>query len=136
VNVSKRGGENMAKTADNLEMNFKGETSEVGLYLAMSKQAEIEGHPDIAMYLRQVAMDEAWHAAWVAKIQGKIGDTKANLEKMIKGETGACAGKADAAKLAKDEGNDEAAKFFDTASKDEDRHRAGLEGFLKKMNSH
>ncbi|RMF93454.1 MAG: rubrerythrin family protein [Candidatus Schekmanbacteria bacterium] len=123
----------MSKTDENLEKNFKGETSEVGLYLAMSKQAEIEGYPDIAMYLRQVAMDEAWHAAWVAKIQGKIGTTKENLEKMLSGESGATVGKAEAAKIAREEGNEEAARFFEIASRDEDRHRAGLEGFLKKL---
>lgn len=123
----------MSKTDENLEKNFKGETSEVGLYLAMSKQAEIEGHPDIAMYLRQVAMDEAWHAAWVVKIQGKIGNTKENLQKMVGGETGAIAGKSEAAKIAREEGNEEAARFFEIASRDEDRHRAGLEGFLKKL---
>jgi rubrerythrin len=123
----------MSKTTENLEMNFKGETGDVGLYLAMSKQAEIEGHPDIAMYFRQVAMDEAWHAAWVAKIQNKIGDTRANLERMIKGEAGAGASKSKAAKTARDEGNEEAARFFDSASNDENRHCASLKYFLHKM---
>ena len=56
---------------------------------------------------------------------------KANLEKNDRRARQAPAlARQMPAKLAKDEGNDEAAKFFDAASKDEDRHRAGLEGFL------
>lgn len=125
----------MSKTSENLEMNFRGETGEVGLYLAMSKQAEVEGYPEIAMYFRQVAMDEAWHAAWVAKIQNKIGDTRSNLERMIKGEAGACAAKSEAARAAKNENNDEAARFFEIASSDEGRHCAALKSFLHKMTS-
>ena len=70
-----------------LKAHFKGETTEVGLYLAMSKQAEREGHHTAAMYFRQLAMDEAWHASEIAEILGMIGDTKANLEMMLKGET-------------------------------------------------
>jgi rubrerythrin len=58
-------------TKDELEANFKGETSEVALYLAMSKQAEREGHHTAAMYFRQVAMDEAWHGAEVAELLGR-----------------------------------------------------------------
>ena len=52
---------------------------------------------------------------------------------MHKGETMATAEKADAATIAREEGNLEAATFFDAASRDENRHRSGLEGFLKKM---
>jgi rubrerythrin len=63
-------------TKDELEANFKGETAEVALYLAMSKQAEREGHHTAAMYFRQVAMDEAWHGAEVAELLGMITSTR------------------------------------------------------------
>ena len=43
-----------------LKNTFKGETTEVGWYLAMSKIAEREGFPDVAVYLRQVAMSMMW----------------------------------------------------------------------------
>ncbi|MFQ5800545.1 MAG: ferritin family protein [Candidatus Hydrothermarchaeales archaeon] len=123
----------MGKTEENMEMNFKGETSEVGLYLAMSKRAEEEGHPDIALYLRQVAMDEAWHAAEFATLLRKISDTKTNLEKMAGGEGGAHKGKSEAARIAREEGNEEEAALFERAAKDEARHKAGLKGFLSKL---
>ena len=121
------------KTEENLQRNFNGETMEVGLYLAMSKRAEEEGYPQIALYLRQVAMDEAWHAAEVARMLGKIGDTRANLEKMLNGELGAQKGKAEAGRVAREEGNSTAAEWFERASADEARHAAGLKGFLDRM---
>lgn len=45
------------------ENNFKGETGEVGFYLAMAKQAQREGYPEIAEVLKTIAIEEAWHAA-------------------------------------------------------------------------
>ena len=123
----------MSKITNIMEATFKGETMEVGLYLAMAKKAELEGRADIAMYLKQLAWEEAGHACEVATMLGKIGDTKANLEMMHQGETMATKEKADAARIAREEGNSEAATFFDAASRDENRHRSGLEGFLKNM---
>ncbi len=123
-------------TKEELEANFKGETSEVALYLAMSKQAESEGHHTVAMYFRQVAMDEAWHGAEVAQLLGMIKDTKTNIEYMLAGETNAAHEKAEAAKAALAEDNPDAAQFFERASKDEERHRAGLEGILMRFKAH
>ena len=117
-----------------LKNTFKGETTEVGWYLAMSKIAEREGFPDVAVYLRQVAMDEAWHATEVAEILGLVKEsTLENLEMMFEGESKAEIEKAEAAELAKKEGNTKAALFFEKASLDEARHKAGLNGFLERM---
>lgn len=119
---------------DILKNTFKGETTEVGWYLAMSKIAEREGFPDVAVYLRQVAMDEAWHATEVAEILGLVKEsTLENLEMMFEGESKAEIEKAEAAELAKKEGNTKAALFFEKASLDEARHKAGLNGFLERM---
>ncbi len=123
----------MANTAENLQMTFKGETAEVGLYLAMAKRAEMEGHPEVAIYMRQVAMDEAWHAAETAILSGMISDTKTNLEKLVKGETGAYGGKSQAAQMAHQEGNRAAAEFFARAADDENRHRAGFDALLSRI---
>jgi len=117
-----------------LKTTFKGETTEVGWYLAMSKIAEREGFPDVAVYLRQVAMDEAWHATEVAEILGLVKETTLeNLEMMFEGESKAEIEKAEAAELARKEGNTKAALFFEKASLDEARHKAGLNGFLERM---
>lgn len=120
-------------TRENLEKTFAGETSEVGLYLAMAKRAEEEGYPEVALYLKQVAWDEADHAATVAMLLGKIEDTKSNLEMMTRGEENARGGKSDAAREARSEGNEPAAVFFEKASADEGRHNAGLKGLLERL---
>jgi rubrerythrin len=117
-----------------LKDTFKGETTEVGWYLAMSKVAEREGFADIAVYLRQIAMDEAWHATEGAEILGLVKETtRENLEMMLEGESMAEVEKAEAAELARKEGNTRAALFFERASLDEARHKAGLNGFLKRL---
>lgn len=119
---------------DILKNTFKGETTEVGWYLAMSKVAEREGFADVAVYLRQIAMDEAWHATEVAEILGLVKDTTLeNLEMMFEGESKAEIEKTEAAELAKKEGNTKAALFFEKASLDEARHKAGLKGFIERM---
>lgn len=117
-----------------LKDTFKGETTEVGWYLAMSKIAEREGFADVAVYLRQIAMDEAWHATEVAEILGLVKETTIeNLEMMLEGESNAEIEKAEAAEIARQEGNTKAALFFERASMDEARHRAGLNGFLERL---
>ena len=117
-----------------LKDTFRGETTEVGWYLAMSKVAESEGLADIAVYLRQIAMDEAWHATEVAEILGLVKEkTLDNLEMMLSGESKAEFEKAETAKIAREEGNIRAALFFERASLDEARHKAGLNGFLGRL---
>lgn len=118
---------------DILKATFKGETTEVGWYLAMSKIAEEEGLAHVATYLRQIAMDEAWHAAEVARILGMVKDTKSNLTMMLEGETMAEVEKGEAAEIARKEGNSAAALFFERAKKDEARHKAGLRGIVEKF---
>lgn len=123
----------MSKITSIMEKTFTGETMEVGLYLAMAKRAELEGHGDVALFFRKLAGEEAGHACEVATILGKVKDTKANIEYMMGGEAMATKEKLDAARIAREEGNNDAALFFESASKDENRHRAALEGFLKKL---
>jgi rubrerythrin len=111
--------------------NFKGETGEVGLYLAMSKQALREGYPEIAEALKSIAWDEAWHSARFAELNGMVSSsTKENIEKMLAGELRANNGKRMAAVKAKENSIDEAHDFFDESSRDEARHARALKGLL------
>ena len=48
---------------EGLRMNFTGECTEVGMYLAMSRQAIREGYPEIGAFYQQAAFEEAEHAA-------------------------------------------------------------------------
>ena len=45
--------------AEGLRAHFMGECSEVGQYLAMARQADREGYPEIAAAFRQYAYEEA-----------------------------------------------------------------------------
>ncbi len=116
-----------------VDMNFKGETSEVGLYLAMARQAEREGYPEVGRTLVNIAWEEAEHAALYAELNGLISaSTRENLEKMLAGETGANKGKREAAVKAKEAGCDPAHDIFDESSRDEGRHARSLEGLLNR----
>ena len=110
---------------------FRGETMEVGLYLAMARQAEREGYPEIAAVLRDIAMDEAYHASRFAELNGMIKDSlKESIEYMLEGERKANVHKRSVAVKAKELGIDEAHDIWDEASRDEYRHAEALRGIL------
>ena len=112
-------------------MNFKGETAEVGLYLAIARQAQREGYPEVAEAVKTIAWEEAMHAAQFAELNGMVSEsTKENIEHMLKGEIGANNGKKAAAKAAKENDIDPAHDFFDESSRDEARHARILQGLL------
>ncbi|WP_456467796.1 ferritin-like domain-containing protein [Archaeoglobus sp.] len=118
---------------DAVEREFRGETMEVGLYLAMARQAEREGYPEIAVVLRNIAMDEAMHAARFAELNGMIKETlKESLEYMLGGEMKANVHKREVAVKAKELGIDEAHDIWDEASRDEYRHAQALKGILER----
>ncbi|MCR5184849.1 MAG: NADH peroxidase [Bacilli bacterium] len=114
--------------------HFKGECSEVGMYLAMARQALREGYPEIALLFEQIAKEEAEHAAKFAELLGEVvvADTKKNIEKMLAGENGACASKLEIAKKAKELNYDAIHDAVHEMAKDEQRHGAALEAMLKR----
>lgn len=133
INEVKLGVTKGTAVEDEVEAHFKGETMEVGLYLAMARQAQREGYPEIAEVLEKIAWEEALHAAHFAELNGKISAcTKENLEKMLAGERGANKGKREAAVKAKESNLDPAHDFFDESSRDEARHARALEGLLNR----
>ena len=69
---------------DGLVMNFNGECTEVGMYLAMSRQAEREGYPEVAEAFKRYAFEEAEHAAKFAELLGEVvtNSTKKNVERL------------------------------------------------------
>jgi rubrerythrin len=133
INENKLGITKGSAVEQEVNANFKGETGEVGLYLAMARQAQREGYPEIAEALKSIAWDEAWHAARFAELNGKIStSTKENIETMLNGEQAANKGKREAAVKAKEAGIDEAHDLFDESSRDEARHARALDGLLKR----
>lgn len=112
---------------------FAGECSEVGMYLAMARQADREGYPEVARAFEHYAMEEANHASRYAELLGDVlKDTKSNLEARIAAEKEACAEKFEMAKKAKAEGNDTLHDTIHEMAKDEARHGRGFEGMLKR----
>ena len=101
-----------------LRENFNGECSEVGMYLAMSRVADREGYPEIAEAWKRYAFEEAEHASKFAELLG------------VDAECGACAGKMDLAKKAKELNLDAIHDTVHEMAKDEARHGRGMQGLL------
>ena len=113
-----------------LRENFTGECCEVGMYLAMSRQADREGYPEIAEAFKRYAFEEAEHAAKFAELLGEVvtDSTKKNVEMRAAAEFGACDGKLKLAKLAKELNYDTVHEMC----KDEARHGRGFDGLFKR----
>ena len=117
---------------EGLRQNFTGECSEVGMYLAMSRQADREGYPEIAEAYKRYAFEEAEHASKFAELLGEVltDSTKKNLTMRIDAEHGACAGKKELATLAKQLGLDAVHDTVHEMAKDEARHGRGFKGLF------
>jgi len=130
IGVAKGCDEEMIK---DLNAHFMGECTEVGMYLAMSRQADREGYPEIAEAFKRYAIEEAEHAAKFAELLGDVvWDTKTNLEKRMNAESGACADKMRIAKRAKELNLDAIHDTVHEMAKDEARHGQGFQGLYKR----
>lgn len=121
-----------AEVIEGLRANFVGECTEVGMYLAMSRQADREGFPEVAEAYKRIAFEEAEHAAKFAELLGEVvaADTKKNLQMRVDAEHGACQGKKDLATLAKKLNLDAIHDTVHEMCKDEARHGAAFKGLL------
>lgn len=123
-----------AEIVEGLRANFVGECTEVGMYLAMSRQADREGFPEVAEAYKRIAFEEAEHAAKFAELLGEVvvADTKTNLQMRVDAEHGACQGKKDLATLAKKLNLDAIHDTVHEMCKDEARHGAAFNGLLQR----
>lgn len=122
-----------AEVMEGLKTHFAGECSEVGMYLAMSRQADREGYPEIAEAFRRYAFEEADHAARFAELIGDVvWDTETNLKKRMEAEAGACEDKKRIATLAKKYNYDAIHDTVHEMCKDEARHGKGFEGLYNR----
>ena len=121
-----------------LKDHFNGECTEVGMYLAMSRQAEREGYPEIAEAFKRYAFEEAEHAAKFAEMLGEElepnmkATTKDNLKWRVDCEFGATSGKFDLALCAKKNGLDAIHDTVHEMARDEARHGRALKGLLER----
>jgi len=119
---------------EGLRAHFTGECTEVGMYLAMSRQADREGYPEIAEAYKRIAFEEAEHAAKFAELLGEVvyADTKKNLQLRVEAEHGACQGKKDIATKAKQLNYDAIHDTVHEMCKDEARHGQAFKGLLER----
>ncbi len=119
---------------EGLRMNFQGECTEVGMYLAMARVAHREGYPEIGLYWEKAAFEEAEHAAKFAELLGEVvtPSTKKNLEMRVEAEHGATQGKTDLAKKAKELNLDAIHDTVHEMARDEARHGKALKGLLER----
>lgn len=124
-----------AEIIEGLRAHFMGECTEVGMYLAMSRQADREGFPEIAEAYKRIAFEEAEHAAKFGELLGEVvsADTKSNLQVRVDAEFGACDGKLQIAKRAKELGYDAIHDTVHEMCKDEARHGKVFDGLLKRF---
>lgn len=119
---------------EDLRANFMGECTEVGMYLAMSRQADREGYPEVGEAYKRIAYEEAEHAAKFAELLGEVvaADTKENLRVRVEAEYGATEGKLKLAKRAKALNYDAIHDTVHEMCKDEARHGKAFKGLLER----
>lgn len=123
-----------AEIVEGLKAHFMGECTEVGMYLAMSRQADREGYPEVAEAYKRIAWEEAEHAAKFAELLGEVvWDTKTNLKARMEAENGACADKKRIATRAKELNLDAIHDTVHEMCKDEARHGMAFTGLYKRF---
>jgi rubrerythrin len=123
---------NGTKTHQNLKDAFAGESQANRRYLYFAKVADVEGFPEIAGNFKETADGETGHAHGHLDFLKQVGDpatglpignTEKNLHASIKGETHEYESMYPSmAKMAREEGFDDIAEWFETLAKAEKSH--------------
>ena len=121
-----------SKTEQNLRDAFAGESQANRRYLYFANKADIEGQNDVAALFRSTAEGETGHAhghlEYLQEVGDPatgepIGDTEKNLAAAVAGETHEYTDMYPGmAKMAREEGFDEIAEWFETLAKAERSH--------------
>ena len=121
-----------SRTHANLKEAFAGESQANRRYLYFAKQADVEGHPDIAGLFRDTAEGETGHAHGHLEFLRQVGDpatgkpignTELNLVASVAGETYEYTEMYPGfAKTAREEGFEEIAEWLETLARAEKSH--------------
>lgn len=132
-----------SKTEKNLHEAFAREAQANRRYFYFASKADVEGFPEIAKLFKSTAEAETGHAAGILEyleacgdpVTGSpIGGTKANLRSAIEGEL--CEHESlypMMAQVARDEGHNDIADWFDTLAKSEKVHAERFKKLLEKI---
>ena len=124
----------MSATRDNLMRAFQGESMANRKYLAFAQKAGEEGYPEVAALFRKHAEEETAHALAHLSRLGLVGSTRENLEAAIAGETGEYTEMyPEFARQARDEGDENAAVFFEALAEIEGHHAQEYFKALQKL---
>ena len=132
-----------SQTEANLKVAFSSEAQANRRYLYFAQKADIEGLADVAMVFRSTAEGETGHAhghlEYLEQCGDPVtglpfGDTVSNLRSAIAGETHEYADLYPGmAKVARDEGFDEIADWFETLAKAERSHANRFQKALNEL---
>ena len=121
-----------SRTEENLKAAFAGESQANRRYLYFASKADVEGQNDVAALFRSTAEGETGHAHGHLEFLETVGDpatglpigsTRNNLKAAVAGETHEYTDMYPGmVKVARDEGFDEIADWFETLSKAERSH--------------
>ena len=121
-----------SRTHENLKEAFAGESQANRRYLWFAQKADVEGQPDAAALFRAVADGETGHAHGHLEFLSEVGDpatglpigeTADNFRAAIEGETYEYTQMYPGfAAVARDEGFDEIAEWFETLARAEKSH--------------
>ena len=134
-----------SKTHQNLKDAFAGESQANRRYLYFAKVADVEGNPEVASNFRDTAEGETGHAHghldFLRQVGDPatgepIGDTRKNLKSAIAGETYEFTEMYPTfAKLARSEGFEEIAEWFETLARAEKSHANRFSKLLATVNA-
>lgn len=121
-----------SKTHENLKQAFAGESQANRRYLYFARQADVEGYSDIAGLFRDTAEGETGHALGHLDFLKEVGDpvtdqpfgdTMSNLKSAVASETYEYKEMyPNFARIAREEGFEEIAEWFETLARAERSH--------------
>jgi rubrerythrin len=131
------------KTHANLKEAFAGESQANRRYLYFAQKADVEGYPDVSALFRSVAEGETGHAFGHFDFLAEVGDpvtgvavgeTGDNLKSAIEGETYEYTEMYPGfAKVAREEGFDAIAEWFETLARAEKSHAGRFSSGLESV---
>jgi rubrerythrin len=126
----------MSTSEQNLKDAFAGESQANRKYLAFAKQADRDGHPQVAKLFRAAAEAETVHAHAHLRTLGGINSTEKNLQEAISGETHEFKTMyPEMIQIAKSEDNKSALRSFNYANEVEKVHAALYQNALDNLDS-
>ena len=117
-----------------LRAGFMGAGAGVGIYMAIARQADREGFPEVAEACRRIAGEKSEHAGRIAELLGEVlmADTSANLKSRIEAEFNSSQSKRELSTKAKMLSHDTIHDMAHEICRDESRHGQALEGLLRR----